>query len=238
MIYWLSALSLGLAGSLHCLGMCGPIALALPRAPDGGRARYWVGRLLYNAGRALTYAILGAILGLVGHSIHIAGWQQGLSIACGVIILAYVIARTLGRGHSPIDAWLLRITTPVQRGLARRLGGGTPRGLFGIGLLNGLLPCGLVYVALAGAVETGGALTGALYMALFGLGTTPLMFAVALAGPSLYARWRGRFQWIIPAGLVILALLFIARGMNLGIPYISPHFSADPAAPPACCGGH
>lgn len=238
MLTWISALTLGLAGSLHCLGMCGPIALALPRAPEGGRASRWIGRLLYNAGRAVTYAGLGAIFGLVGHSIHLAGWQQGLSIACGMMVLVYVLTQWVGKRRFAFDTWWLRITAPIQRALARRLGGGTPRGLFGIGLLNGLLPCGLVYIALAGAVETGNPANGALYMAIFGVGTTPLMFAVALVGPSLFARWRGRLQWVIPTGLVILSLLFIARGMNLGIPYLSPHFSADPGAPPACCGGH
>ncbi len=240
MVIWVSALTLGLAGSLHCLGMCGPIALALPRPATGTRLGFWTGRLLYNLGRATTYAALGALFGGIGRSIYMAGWQQGLSIACGAAILLYLAGRYLGMGRFHADAVLMKGIAPVQRALARRLGGGSSRGLFGIGLLNGLLPCGLVYVALAGAAATGDARHGALYMALFGIGTAPLMFAAGIAGPALYARWRGRFQWVIPAGLAALAVLFILRGLNLGIPYISPRFAADPGDPPACCsaGAH
>lgn len=238
MLTWFSAFTLGLAGSLHCLGMCGPIALALPRNPNAGPLQFWIGRVLYNLGRSATYAGLGGILGLVGQSIHLAGWQRGLSITCGAFMLATAASLWIGRGRLALDSWLMRATAPIQRALVHRLGSGSLRSLFGIGLLNGLLPCGLVYVGLAGAIETGGAITGALYMALFGLGTIPLMFAAALAGPGLYARWRGRFPRLIPVGLVLLGLLFIARGMNLGIPYISPHFSEDPHSPPACCSGH
>ena len=134
----------------------------------------------------------------------------------------------------------MKAVAPVQRSLARRLGLGSSRGLFTIGLLNGLLPCGLVYVALAGAAATGTAAQGALFMFIFGLGTAPLLLAVALAGPGLQTRLRGHFQWLIPTGLVLLAALFILRGLDLGIPYLSPHLPAgtDPAAPPACCSGH
>ena len=99
MVIWASALTLGLAGSLHCVGMCGPIALALPRAASGGHLGFIAGRLLYNLGRAVTYAVLGAIFGLLGRSLHLAGFQQGLSVACGVAILLYLAARWFGRGR-------------------------------------------------------------------------------------------------------------------------------------------
>lgn len=238
MSFLLPALLLGLSGSVHCVGMCGPIVIALPHAA-GSRGAFVLGRLMYNLGRTATYTALGALFGGLGRSLHLAGFQQALSIACGVLILAYLATRWIGRGRLNLDALLLRAIAPVQRALARRLAPGGSRSLFTIGLLNGLLPCGLVYVALAGAAATGCAQHGALFMALFGLGTTPLLFALALAGPQLHARLRGHFQWIIPAGLLLLAALFILRGLNLGIPYISPHLAPpSPDTPPACCSGH
>ncbi len=233
MNYLWPALMLGLAGSLHCVGMCGPIALALPRPP----AHLLLGRLLYNLGRTLTYAAMGVVFGLLGKTLVMAGWQRGLSIAAGVLILVYLLSTWLGRGRWTLESAALRYIAPVQRALGRLLQRTSPGGLFTIGLLNGLLPCGLVYVALAGAAATGSALDGALFMAVFGLGTTPMMLAIALAGPSLYGRLRGRFQVVIPVALGIMAVLFILRGMELGIRYISPNLTAqvEQNARPACC---
>lgn len=239
MMIMASAFALGLAGSLHCIGMCGPIAIALPKPAGQSRTAFWQGRLLYNLGRSLTYAAMGALFGLLGQSIHMAGLQQGLSIACGILILLYLATRYLRWGKGSIDVWLVRLVAPLQQALALRLGGGTRGNLFVIGLLNGLLPCGLVYVALAGATASGSVWGGALFMLLFGLGTTPLMLAAGLAGPLLHARLRGSLQWLIPTGLVILAALFILRGLNLGIPYISPRMQEPGGSEtPACCSGH
>lgn len=236
MIEFGAALMLGLAGSLHCVGMCGPIALALPRAP-GGRATHLAGRVTYNLGRAVTYAAMGAIFGLLGQSLLLAGWQRALSLGIGCAILAYVLLRVFGRGRWNPEALLVYAIAPVQTALARLLHrpGFGSMGL--IGLLNGLLPCGLVYVALAGAAATGTAARGAAFMAVFGLGTLPLMFGISLAGPSLQAALRGRMQRAIPLALSVLAALFILRGLELGIPYVSPDLAAqvNDGAPPACC---
>ena len=228
-----TALMLGLAGSLHCVGMCGPLALALPRPPGSLLA----GRILYNVGRTITYAAMGAVFGLLGQTLLVAGWQRGLSIAAGVLILAYLLSTWLGRGRWSMESTALRLVAPVQRALGRLLKHTSLGGLFTIGLLNGLLPCGLVYVALAGAAATGTALNGALFMAIFGLGTIPMMLAIALVGPSLYGRFRGRFQRVVPLALGGMALLLILRGLELGIPYVSPNLAAqvEDGAKPACC---
>lgn len=236
MLQALTALGIGLMGSLHCVGMCGPLALALPRAQKD-RLTFLSGRILYNSGRVVTYAGMGAVFGLLGQSLLLAGWQRGLSIAAGVLILAYVAAHALGRGRWNVEAAALRVLAPVQRLLGRLLK--TPRigSLFVVGLLNGLLPCGLVYVALAGAAATGSALGGAQFMAFFGIGTMPLMLAVSLVGPSLHGALRGRFQRAIPLALSVLAVMFILRGLELGIPYVSPNLTAqvEDGAAPACC---
>ena len=101
----------------------------------------------------------------------------------------------------------------------------TNSSLFTIGVLNGLLPCGFVYVGIAGAVSTVNWLTGALYMTMFGLGTFPVMFATAVFGKIINVNLKRRVSKLIPVFAVVLALLFILRGLNLGIPYLSPKYS-------------
>jgi sulfite exporter TauE/SafE len=226
---WIAAFSLGLAGSLHCVGMCGPLVLALPGGRDKSLPRRLFGRLAYNLGRTVTYAIMGLLAGAFGHVVQHVGLQQFVSILLGVLLLATVF---LSSRHAP--AWVVqRITVPLQKALAGLLKRDGARGLFEIGLLNGLLPCGLVLAALAGASLQVGPLRGALYMALFGLGTTPLLFALSLGGLSLRSpRLRPVLNNIIPAVTCTVAVLLILRGLNLGIPFISPNLSTPGAS---CC---
>ncbi len=216
------ALILGLAGSLHCVGMCGPLALALPSA-SRSRADYTLGRVLYNAGRILTYSCMGILFGWIGQTLAFAGWQRGVSIAAGVVmLLAAISARPLAPALS---------IGPLRAAIRNLLGKRTRAALFMLGLLNGLLPCGLVYVALAGAAATESAARGALFMAVFGFGTFPAMFAISLAGRAINAPARLKFQRLIPVALVLVGILLILRGLDFGIPFISPHLSLQPN----CC---
>lgn len=219
----------GLLGSFHCVGMCGAIALALPGQSGANAARYVSGRLLYNLGRVTTYATLGAGAGLVGQSLRLAGVQQSLSIASGVLILLLVavperytarLASTLGFSR-PL-AW-------VKTTLGRLFQQSSLPALYATGVLNGLLPCGLVYLALAGALSAPGVAGAAIYMALFGLGTLPLMLGLSLSGWLVPLAWRGRMRLTVPYVASGLAVLFIVRGLGLGIPYLSPQLSAPMA---------
>jgi sulfite exporter TauE/SafE len=201
--------------------MCGPIALALP-AGRGTGASFVGGRLLYNGGRLLTYTGLGALAGIFGKSLQLAGWQQGLSLVSGALILLLVVLPATVSGRFRRVSGLERLLQQVQRTMARLFARQGSWTLGAIGLLNGLLPCGFVYLALAGALSMPTVAQAMAYMLLFGLGTFPLMFLLSLSGKLVRPRLRYFFNRAVPYAATCLALLFILRGLNLGIPYLSP----------------
>lgn len=201
--------------------MCGPLALALSPG-SSGRARFVLGRLLYNTGRVLTYAILGGLFGLVGGAIEMAGWQQSLSVGVGLVIIASTIMSLLHR-RLPLASIPARAVSSVKSALGRLLRLESATGLLFVGILNGLLPCGLVYLALAGSMTAGGPLQGMIYMALFGAGTIPLMLATSLMGRLLMRPQLQSFaRRAVPVGMLLLGAWFVLRGLGLGIPYLSP----------------
>jgi sulfite exporter TauE/SafE len=247
-----SAFVLGLVGSVHCLGMCGPIVLVLPGAAREGW-RFIVGRVLYSVGRAITYAFMGLIVGMIGQSIALAGYQRWLGIVAGALMVLSVLLPAVGMRRILPAKHFDRILGALKSRLGRMLGDSSTSSLFVIGLLNGFLPCGLVYMALAGSLAMASAPGGAAYMFLFGMGTLPMMFAASFAGGLITGEARRKITKLIPAGVVILGLLFILRGLSLGIPFLSPDMDmmkrkgAVPAktemrteskteAGPGCCG--
>ncbi|MDD5141070.1 MAG: sulfite exporter TauE/SafE family protein [Verrucomicrobiales bacterium] len=221
------AIALGLLGSLHCAAMCGPLMLALP-VPPGGPARFVVGRVTYQLGRIATYCVLGIVAGLVGKSIFLAGFQRWLSIALGVVVLAgFLISKRVA-----LSAPVVRLVAKLKLAMSAQLKQRSFRSLALLGMLNGLLPCGLVYVAMAGAVSRGTIRDGIFYMALFGLGTLPMMLAVSLSRQLFPPALRLKLNGAIPFGVCLLAILLILRGMSLGIPYVSPDLVLGAAG---CC---
>ncbi len=225
---WLiTALLVGLAGSIHCIGMCGPIALALPGSNHTG-FNLFAGRALYNLGRIITYALIGMVAGFIGKGLYLAGAQQWVSIITGVLlILSLLIPYSLSR-HLQAAGFLLRFNNFLKNKLGEQLGKKGKSSLLLIGLLNGFLPCGLVYVALAGALNTGNTLNAAVYMALFGAGTFPVMFTVSIFGKLVSVTTRRKAARLIPVFIFFLGVLFILRGMNLGIKFISPDLKHKP----------
>ncbi len=222
-----TAFLLGLIGSLHCAGMCGPLALALP--PAGATApAYVLGRVAYNAGRIITYCLLGLVVGLAGRTLLLAGLQRWTSIALGVALLLGLFASRKLALSRPVTAAVNQLKSRMSGLLRRR----SLAGLAVLGLLNGLLPCGLVYVACAGAAATGGILAGAGYMTAFGVGTVPMMLAISLSGKLVPTSLRLKLVKTIPVCVFLLATLLILRGLSLGIPYISPDLSSTGAS---CC---
>ncbi|MDX2302930.1 MAG: sulfite exporter TauE/SafE family protein [Microscillaceae bacterium] len=231
-----SAFLVGLMGSLHCVGMCGPLVLAMP-IPRKTLYSQLKARLLYNLGRTTTYALLGALVGLVGRAFTLTVSQQWLSILVGILI---------GFGMALPNRYFQKIslfgpayqfTSYLRHQFAQLFRQKNLQASFLLGILNGFLPCGLVYLALAGALATGEWGLGVLYMILFGLGTTPLMLAMGL-GISLIKPSMRQFlhRSLLPGFTLLLALWFVLRGLNLGVPYLSPQVQAGQAVvQDACC---
>ncbi|MEN8186387.1 MAG: sulfite exporter TauE/SafE family protein [Bacteroidota bacterium] len=216
-----TAFILGLLGSFHCLGMCGPIAFVLPVNRNNKAKMIWQ-TFLYHFGRLLTYSLIGLFFGLIGKGLYLAGFQQRLSILMGVIMILSVIIPVNIFNKYSITKPLYSTIGKIKSNLGLYLNQKSDKAFFLIGFFNGFLPCGLVYMALIGAISTGTSFMGALYMFIFGLGTVPLMTGAIMLGNFLKLSVRNRIQKAIPIFVVIIGLLFILRGLGLGIPYISP----------------
>jgi sulfite exporter TauE/SafE len=217
----ITAFLLGLAGSLHCAGMCGPLVLMTPVVGDT-RSSFFASRLTYHAGRLTTYALIGALFGLIGESIVFAGLQRWLSISAGLLMILALFAAV------PLKKRLTRIPIFVKSLFARFLQQRTFPSIFALGCTNGLLPCGLVYMAATASTAMAKVSASVLYMLLFGLGTLPVLLAISFAGTRVSLSRKPFLQKLAPIAVAAIALLLIVRGQ----PFIA-HASARPACP-AC----
>lgn len=216
-----TALTIGALGSLHCAGMCGPIALAVPVIGKGSSAAFF-SRIIYNAGRISTYALMGAFFGSVGYGVAIWSTQQNLSIVLGALIVISVVVPYSLKRFFNFNFVISGFIGKLKKNMGLLLGKKSVHTVFLIGFLNGFLPCGLVYLGIAGAVAAGNVADGALYMAAFGFGTLPMMLLVSYLGKLIGPSFRIFVRRSLPVVVVCLGVLFIMRGLNLGIPYISP----------------
>lgn len=208
----IAAFLLGAMGSFHCIGMCGPIALAIPgMTHDHGRM--FISSLLYNAGRICTYVTLGLLFGAIGFSVNQIGFQQWLSVALGIAILIFMFFPNNKLARLNFISRSMKIIRTQLGDLFRKK---NYRSVFAVGLLNGLIPCGLVYMALATAVAAASPLRSAALMAAFGLGTLPLMWAFTFFGSVLSTSLRSKLRKVQPVMMVIVAVLLILRGLNIG----------------------
>ncbi|MBS7563324.1 sulfite exporter TauE/SafE family protein [Mucilaginibacter sp. Bleaf8] len=212
------AFFIGLFGSIHCVGMCGPLAFAVPVAGGGKWMLVW-DKLVYNFGRTISYTLLGLLTGLIGKQLWLSGLQQWVSILSGVFILLAAATRIfkLSVTKGQLAAKLL---APFNRLLGYALT--RHAGHLAIGMLNGFLPCGFVYLALIGAVNTSTVLGSAQYMFWFGVGTLPLMLAATISSGFAGPVMRRKFNNIVPYFMICLGLWFVLRGLSLDIPYLSP----------------
>lgn len=217
----LSAILLGLMGSLHCVGMCGPIAFMLP-VDRSNNVRKFGQIFIYHFGRLMAYGIIGLVFGLLGKGLYVFGMQQNLSIAIGALMILVVLIPYKNFNRYNFSKPVYKLISKVKNRLGKELKKKSPDTFLTIGFLNGFLPCGLVYMALFGAIAMGNAVQGGLYMILFGLGTIPLMTTAIYFSGLLKGAPRQKVQKLIPVFVVLVGVLFILRGLGLGIPYISP----------------
>lgn len=216
-----SAFIFGLISSLHCIGMCGPIALMLP-VDHNNPAKKATQLMTYHIGRLSSYAIIGLIFGLVGRGLYLAGIQQRLSIFIGLAMIVVVLLPERLFAKHNFSQPVFRVISKLKSALGVQFRNKTYKSLFTIGLLNGFLPCGMVYVALFGAIAMQHTGYGILFMVLFGLGTIPLMSTVVYLDSFVTLKFRNRIRQLIPYAAVVMGMLFVLRGLGLGIPYVSP----------------
>ncbi|MGJ8743795.1 sulfite exporter TauE/SafE family protein [Polaribacter sp.] len=217
---FLSAIIFGLLGSFHCVGMCGPIAFMLP-IDRNNKVKGAFQILSYHLGRIFTYSLIGLLFGFLGKGFYFFGFQQQLSIIVGVsMILIIIFPKFFSKVNFSKN--INKAIFKVKNALGKELKKKRNDTFFTIGFLNGFLPCGLVYMAVFGALATTSTFYGSLYMMLFGLGTIPLMTAVVYLGNFTKGTFRKKIQKAIPIVVVFIGVLFVLRGLGLGIPYISP----------------
>lgn len=225
-------LVLGAFSSLHCIGMCGPLALALPVQ----HLPVWqqrIAAIMHNLGRIATYALFGLLFGFAGRSLQLAGFQQWLSIISGAVILFFIVNYYLLR-KSWQPAFTLKLNQAVQQLMIRLLNNKTAKTYLLFGMVNGLLPCGMVYVALAAALNFQEVENSVVFMSSFGAGTVPLMLLLTMLGHSVSFSLRSKIRKAVPYIMTVMAVLLILRGLNLGIPFISPVLAGTTAAPVQC----
>ncbi len=225
---FISAVLLGLGGSLHCVGMCGPLVLRLHHENTG--SSIW-NTLAYHLSRSLTYGMMGIILGLFGRGLYLLNVQQGLSVIAGIVMLVILFWPSLKVIRVP---GLLKNFNKKYYSKFLQL----PASIRypALGMLNALLPCGLVYTALGvSLVSNHHPLHGFLFMFIFGLGTLPVMWALSYLGNNFVSLRIKKIRWVLNSFTFVVALMLILRGLNLGIPYLSPQINSEKQTVEACC---
>lgn len=217
----LSAVILGLLGSFHCIGMCGPIAFVLP-VDRSNMLKQSYQIMLYHLGRLLAYTSIGLLFGLLGKGLMLSGFQQYLSIFLGLLMIVIVLIPVKVFNKYNFSKPLYKHIGKLKSYLGLYLNKSSNKALFSIGFFNGFLPCGMVYMALIGAMATAEFYLGGLYMFLFGLGTIPMMSLAVVSRSFFSLQLRQKLQKAIPVFVILIGLLFVLRGMGLGIPYVSP----------------
>lgn len=215
----LSAFILGLVSSMHCIGMCGPLQFLFSN--NLIRKQQYAPLFLFHFSRVLTYGLLGLAVGLFGFGIRIQEWQQNSSIIGGLLMLLAVVIFYILKADKRLFALLLPYIHRLRSRLEAR---GTRSAFyyFGLGSLNGILPCAMVYLAIIPAIANPGILGAFTYMLLFGLGTIPALIISQFGVGSFLQRRYQIIQKLSPFIILLVACLLILRGMDLGIPYLSP----------------
>lgn len=219
-----TALILGLISSLHCIGMCGPIAMMLPVSRNSPE-RKALQIMAYHLGRIFSYSLIGLLFGIVGRGFYLGGWQQWLSIFAGTAMIVMVLIPVSLFNKYIFAKPVFRFVSKLKNKLGQQFSRSSFRSIFSIGMLNGLLPCGMVYAAVFGALAMTNLVQSVAFMVLFGIGTVPLMSGLIYVQKFFALPFRNKIQKAIPIAVTCIGVLFILRGMGLDIPFISPNTS-------------
>jgi len=232
MLEWmLAGLVFGATGSLHCVGMCGPLVLAVPgpRAPW----RFWIGRLVYHSGRTLAYMTMGGLIGAFGWAVALQGYQGTLSLVLGLLMLGAVLIRPVRRWVKQLEAAPARLLSTLRGPLQSLMNQPGIGNQFALGVLNGFLPCGFSYAAIATALAAGSLINSMLFMGAFGLATFPALLAVQWMGRRASTSWRTTLLKLAPYGIALVGVLLILRGLSLGT-FLSPELREAVFSPDMC----
>ena len=213
---WVTALIMGLAGSLHCVGMCSPLAMAVTSSRSGVS----LNRLLYNAGRILTYSALGMIVSSFGFVVPIFKFQNLVSIVLGIVLLLVGIG-TLRVNIPFLSALIGNQTTKLKILFAKFLQRKSLSSVLVLGSLNGLLPCGLVYIALTYCLTLQSPWEGFGFMSLFGVGTLPAMLGLTNLLQQLVKRFNLSLKHVTSGMMILAGILLIARVFIVHLPHKS-----------------
>lgn len=223
---------LGTVSSFHCVGMCGPIALSLPVHYLTPKQKA-LGIFLYNMGRITVYALLGLLFGFAGRQVYLGGFQKGFSIVLGCLLLL-ILLQSMLKKKLLFEKLLNKPKRKLQQFIMRYMQKQKLYALFILGAANGLLPCGMVYLAVTGAMAAGSVTGGVVFMAAFGTGTLPVMFALSFFGSIISLKARNMMKKAVPYVMFTMGILLILRGLNLNIPYISPFIPGASQNPVIC----
>ena len=228
----IAGLMLGIVSSFHCVGMCGPLALALP-VRDLSKIQKSFSLVFYHIGRISVYMCFGLLFGVAGRGLYLAGFQQWFSIGMGLIMIIFLVQYFFFR-HFEQPTLVRKFHQNIQK-LVMHLWRSPGRKKFILlGMANGLLPCGMVYLAIAGALNTSQVSSGIIFMLLFGLGTLPPLFAISYFGSFINVSIRNKIRQVTPLIVAVMAIVLILRGLNLGIPYLSPLLGSARAPAISC----
>lgn len=219
----LTALLIGFSGSLHCVGMCSPLAIVVSNLSP----RSILTRTLYNLGRILTYSILGSLVGAFGAIAGLSRYESWLSVGLGATLLLFGVMGVT-KLHVPL---LTQVLYQFASRLRTFFGSIVKQGSFGsiliLGAVNGLLPCGLTYLALAYCITLPNASQGFLFMFLFGLGTLPAMVGAQFVGKFISSRLPIRWQNTTVIVMILLGSLLIVRSAWVHVP-VHGHHASEP----------
>ncbi|MEZ4801062.1 MAG: sulfite exporter TauE/SafE family protein [Flavobacteriales bacterium] len=230
-----AAAALGFAGSLHCVGMCGPLVSIVHGGAQGKSMKWWGNQGLYHFGRIGVYALFGVLTGFLGKSLSAMGLQRWLALISGVVLLVMILFPFFSKKKFVVGNQLFqKVSSRFSQFLQKK----NPSKYLALGVINGFLPCGLVYAAMAASLSGGSIMGSVLFMVIFGVATSPALVAVAGLSNFLRSRIKAKSLSYMRLAFMLLAVLFILRGANLGIPYLSPKMKVEKCEMDCCKGKH